>query len=229
MKPKHIAFITKGNLTWAKQNSKPVAEAYRIRLQKILDLMDQQVRNGTPIFTFYLFSADAKQEAEFFSDYLDALIEFFEKLRSNKFIQENKIKISVFGKWYNLPSRLVDPIKSVIEDTKDYDGFFMNLCINYDGQEEIADACRVIAMKVKSGKMDPEGVTKEEIKDNLYSSYFLPPDMIIVNDDEPILSGFLLWDCVNSYIYITGKLWPDFTAKDLSSLLKRYEKEKKGI
>ena len=229
MHPNHIAFITKGNITWSKQHSKPIGEVYRLRLQKILELVEQQVKNKIPIFTFYLFSSNAKREAEFFSHYIDELIIFFDDLRNNKLVHDNRVKISVFGKWYNLPSRLVDPIKTIIEDTKDYDGHFLNFCINYDGREEIVDACRVIAMKVKSNKLDPEGITQEELKDNLYSSYFLPPDIIVVNDNEPILSGLLLWDSVDSYIYITGKLWPDFSVKDFLALLKRYEQEKSGV
>jgi len=226
MLPKHVAFMTRGNVTWAKQNSKTVSEAYRLRLQKILSLVDQQVKHKIPIFTFYLFSSSIQKEAEFFEHYLEELITFFEGLRTNKIIHENRIKISVLGKWYNLPSRLVEPIKLAIEETRDYDGLFLNLCLNYDGQEELVDACRVLALKVRSNKLDPEGITKDEIKENLYSSYFMPPDIIVVNYNVPVLSGFLLWDSVDSYVYMTGKLWPDFTVRDFSDILKRYEKEK---
>jgi undecaprenyl diphosphate synthase len=54
----------------------------------------------------------------------------------------------------------------------------------------------------------------------------MPPDIIVVNYNVPVLSGFLLWDSVDSYVYMTGKLWPDFTVRDFSDILKRYEKEK---
>ena len=86
--------------------------------------------------------------------------------------------------------------KQVIESTKDYDFFFTNFCINYSGHDEIVDACRLIARQVKAGKIDPNSISRETIKENLYSSYFIPPDLIIKNGKATI-SGLLLWDSVN--------------------------------
>ena len=214
----------------AKAQDKPLNEVYKLRLSKIREFIPLQVKLRIPIFTYYLFSDEVKRrEMDFFHLYADSLSEFFENLADDEMIHKNKIKISVLGKWYNLPGRLVEAIKKVIEDTKEYDGFFMNFCINYEGQEEIVDACRLIALKVKAGKLDPEAISKDDIKENIYSSYFLPPDIIIINDNEPLLSGFLLWDSVDSYIYNTQKYWPDFTEADLLRIVGDYERIKSNI
>ncbi len=51
---------------------------------------------------------------------------------------------------------------------------------------------------MKAGKLDPESIGRSEIKDNIYASYFLPPDLLIKTGTSMKLDGFLLWDSVNA-------------------------------
>jgi undecaprenyl pyrophosphate synthase len=39
-----------------------------------------------------------------------------------------------------LPQHTVDAVKKILDETKDYDCYFLNFCLHYDGQEEIVDA-----------------------------------------------------------------------------------------
>ena len=134
---------------------------------------------------------------------------------SMEFINANQIKMSFFGKWYDLMPDLVDVMKKFQSDTKDYDKFFVNFCINYDGQEEIVDACKLVARLVKADKLDPDSITKQEIKDNIYSS-FLPPDLIVSFTDKT--EGLLLWDSANSKLVFPRKPFEEFTKKDFDFL-----------
>ena len=152
---------------------------------------------------------------------MDNLAKLFNEIISNKKIHKDQIKVSILGKWYDLPERVVNPIKEIIESTKDYDKFFLNFCVNYDGHEEIADACRLIARQIKSEKIDPESINNQLIKENLYSSYFISPDLIIENSKE--FSGLLLWDSKNSMIFFTDKQWPDFTKIDFFRAIEDFQ------
>jgi undecaprenyl diphosphate synthase len=67
---------------------------------------------------------------------------------------------------------------------------------------------------VKSGKIDPDSISSELIKESLYTSYFLAPDLVIING-EKALNSLMLWDISESRIYFTGKDWPDFNAFEL--------------
>jgi undecaprenyl diphosphate synthase len=147
-------------------------------------------------------------------DETDCLTEFFNLLLGWSFIQENQIKVSILGKWYDLPMRVVEPIKKLIADTKDYDKYFLNLCINYDGREEIVDACKLIAKQVKLDKVAAENIDKALIKENIYASYFLPPDLMIKTGKKKTLNGFLLWDSTNAKVYFSEVLWPEFGKED---------------
>ena len=221
--PKHIAITTEGKTHWAKINNKPLQEAYRISLINIKETIKEQVNLNIPITTFYLLSTDIK-DFEPLSELVDFLVMFFNELPKLKLVKNNKIKISVLGKWYNLPGRVVEPIKRALDETKDYDSYFVNFCVNYDGQEEIVDACKLLARQVKAEKLDPDSIDKSLIKENLYSSYFLPPDIIIKHGEKKKIPNFLLWDSVNSFIYFSEKLWPDFKKKGFRDAIKSFQK-----
>lgn len=196
--PKHIALTVEhvGN-----EDRQLLMEATASNFKSILQIL---VKLNIPIVSVYFHETDS----EFFSH-------LFQELYEWTFLNENQIKVSVVGKWYSLPAKCIDEVKSVLNLTKDYDRFFLNLCVSYDGQEEIVDACKLIAMQVKSGKLDPDKIDKTTIKENIYASYFLPPNLIITTGLSKQLRGFLLWDSAGSKVYFSNKNWLDFTRSDL--------------
>ncbi|MBI1969304.1 di-trans,poly-cis-decaprenylcistransferase [Candidatus Woesearchaeota archaeon] len=223
MKPKHIAITLGGNLEYAKRHLLSVQKTYSMVMDKILEVMQWQVEENIPIVSVYLLTGKV-QTFPHFDVLMDCLERFFTTLAKHEQIAKNKIKVSVFGKWYNLPSRVVEGIKRVIDETRDYDSFFLNLCINYDGREEIVDACKLLGKKMTLRKLDPENVRQEDIKEHLYTSYFLPPDIIIKTGFDKRLHGFLLWDSPEAHIYFSHKTWPEFTKEDFLRAVKEWER-----
>ena len=220
--PRHIALVTKGKNIYAKKHNIPIEDVYSQSNLIILSTIASSAKLKIPITTFYLLSTSS-DELEHFSTIVDSLTSFFNDLADKELIHKNKIKVSVLGKWYNLPGKLVDSIKNLLEKTKEYDSYFVNLCLNYDGQEEIIDAFRLIIRQIKAGKLDAELISKETVKENTYSSYFLPPDLIIINGSKTT-SDLLLWDSPNAKVYFTNKLWPDFDKTELMDAIKEYQK-----
>lgn len=152
----------------------------------------------------------------------DELSAFFEDLKSWSVLHENQVKVGVLGRWYSLPGRVVELVKELITETKEYDGFFLNICLNYDGYEEIADACRLIAHQVRLGKLDPEAITPAIVKDNIYTSAFLPVDLLIT--PGPCIESFLLWDSAHAKIYVTAQ--PQTTREVFLKALEWFEQQK---
>ncbi len=219
MKTKHIAVLCRGSAAWALKKKREVYDGYRKAFENISEFIKIQVKKNIPIFTFYIMPVNV-QEPDKYSVLVDELSSFLSEFSKNELIHENKIKISVLGKWYNLPSRLIDAIKNTIDATKDYDSYFVNFCIGYDGQEEIVDACKMIARRVKLGKFDAEAITKETIKDDLYSSYFMPPNVIFVTGEKCSLNGSLLWDSVNAEIVFLKKAFAEIKPKEINKTIK---------
>jgi len=203
MKPKHLAFTTVG----LKENP---SRGFSV----INWLVDEQIKNKIPVLTFHItHRLDPDPQT------LTALNQFLESEEFLKKVNENKIKITILGKWYALPSSTIDAVKKIIDETKDYDGFFLNLCLNYSGQEEIVDACKLIVKQVLSNKLSDSAITKETVKENIYTSYFIPPDVLVKSGLQQKQTSFLLWDSVGAKLHFTNKLFPDFNLEDLRKIL----------
>ncbi|HLC65743.1 MAG TPA: polyprenyl diphosphate synthase [Candidatus Nanoarchaeia archaeon] len=212
--PRHVAITTSGIELWSIENGKSLEEANRRSFANILMVLEEQIRLNIAYVTIFLMREDMDKEGSHFKVLVDSIEQFFAELKNDDRIHANRAKVSIIGKWYNLPSRLVDPIKEVVEATRDYERFYLNFCINYDGQEEITDACRLIARQIISGKIQPESITKSYFKESLYSSNFPPVDLIIKNGKKHATRGILLWDSSEARIHFSNKLWPDFTKND---------------
>lgn len=222
--PRHIAITMDGIERWALKNNISYEDACKRSFLILKAAIRVQVNLKIPLLSFYVLDKNAGRESGYYPYFFDAIVNMFNDFANSGFVNKNKIKISVLGKWYHLPGRVVDSIKKAIEATKDYDSFFVNLCINYNGQEEIVDALKIIGMQIKAGKMDPELIDKGLIKENIYTSYFIPPDLMIKNGSRKETSGFLLWDSVSAKLYFTNKLWPDFDKNELMDAIKDYQK-----
>lgn len=214
--PKHISILVDGCEEWALQKKQDINSVYSTEFLNIKNIIKIAVKLDIPILTFH--SRTKANEHE-----IDQLVNFFELLLNWDLIKENQVKISVLGKWYDLPERLLTPIKKIITETKDYDKFFINFCINYSGQEEIVDACKLIAHQVKLDRIGPENVTKELLKENIYASYFLPPELMIITGSKKTTNGLLLWDSSDTVLHISNTLWPDFGKDEFFKALKEYQ------
>ena len=215
---KHVGFIVGGSKAFMQEEHATLEDAYTQKFSNVLAMVEECVGQNVPVMTFLLLP----QEIEDHKQYplvVDSLVRFVEELRNWPLIKERQVKVAVLGHWYNLPGRLVDAVKALMEETRDYDGFFLNLCLNYDGRQEIVDAAKLIGHQIKAGKLDPDVIGMDHIKEGIYTSALPPPDMIIKTGMSRKLSGFLLWDCANADIHITGKPWQQFSRQDFKDIL----------
>ena len=173
-------------------------------VEKIKNLAEKCIDKQIPVLTLNLPEVD-----------FDALNRIVALISSWEKIHSEKMKINVFGKWYDLAWRVVEEIKNLINETKDYDGFFLNFCIMYDGQEEIVDACKLLAKQSQIEKISPYQINKMDIKENLYTSAFMPPAKILVTGDKKKLNGFLLWDSKKANIIFLDKEFDDIDIEEL--------------
>ncbi len=211
--PKHLAVIAdtfgleKGSNIYSKRNS------------VVIMLLKEQIELGLPIMSLYIL-----KEKDFYSktgiDDVDSILWLMECLKSSELIHKNQVKVSVIGKWYDLPGMAVEEIKQLIAETKDYDRFFLNLCINYSGHSEVIDACRLLLRKLRLGKISIDDINYEAIKDSLYSSYFLPPELVVVTGDSPKIPDMLLWDLPGALLFHLKKKFTELDKDDIAKAIK---------
>ena len=135
-------------------------------------------------------------------------------------VKEEKVNFNVIGRVRLLPEDVRIKTKELIEFTKENDQNFINLCIMYDGQEEIVDAVKEI---IKNG-VKAEDINRDVIKNHLYTRDFPEVDYIIRTgmDDGARISGFLLWDASYAEFKFRTDLWPDYSKEMVLEDLQDY-------
>lgn len=83
-------------------------------------------------------------------------------------VNTNHVRIKAIGVLEDLPPNVVEAIRYAEEHTAAYTDYTMTVCIAYGGRQEIVDAVRGIARKVKEGSMEPEDITEEVISRHMY-------------------------------------------------------------
>lgn len=211
----HVAVDIKGVEKWCEENKAGLEDGYTKSFSRIKEIVEMQVEQKIPLLSFLILPLGQEKKKEL----LNSFKEFIEGEFLKEFLVRNKIRVTLLGKWYDLPAEIVESLKKLLEETNSYDHFFLNFCINYDGQEEILDAFKLIARQIEAGKLSMDKINKETIKENIYSSYFIGPDLMIKNSDSK-MDAFFLWDCVGAKRVFTGKDFPEFNKGDFEKVLK---------
>jgi len=224
--PVHLAIIMDGNGRWAKKRGLPRIEGHRVGMEKIRNITDWCEERGIGVLTLYAFSKQnwnrPRQEVNFlmrrFEDYLD---------REAENLVKRNVRFKVIGRVEELPYSLRDKIKEVEQMTDKNRKFFLNLAINYGGQEEIVDAAKSICTLAKKGKISPQAIDIELFKRYLYTSDLPYPDLVIRTGGEMRVSNFLLWQIAYAELWITPIFWPDFTEEDLDRALQDFSRRER--
>jgi len=212
--PKHLAITATRKKEWAIKKNKDISEAISLSNSKIKELIDLQIKKDIPIMTI-MISTNTSEEIE-------GARKLFSELAENELVHEKKIRIYAVGNWYDEDGILVDSIKNMMEKTKDYDSYFLNFCVRYDGQEEILTAVKLLLKKAQVDMLKINDLTVEQLKENIPTSNFISPELIIENNNR--YSGLMQWDSKGSVIYFSEKFWLDFEKSDFEKALTFFTK-----
>lgn len=208
----HVALIMDGNGRWAKSRGLARLHGHKRGLEVAERIIDRSLSVGVKYLSLYVFSTENWKRPDSEINNLFSLAERYLG-RFEKFCKD-KVRVVVSGEREGLPKRLVDKIEFIEQNTKDFSDICVNLCINYGGQKEIAEAAKKL---VRQGKE----ITVEGIKNNLYKQ--LPdPDLIIRTGGQKRLSNFLLFQSAYSELYFTDTLWPEFTNEEYDAILNEF-------
>lgn len=224
--PQHIAIIMDGNGRWAKKRGLTRSVGHRAGMEKIREITQLCSDFGVKILTIYAFSCQnwkrPRREVNFlmsgFKRYLDK-----EKDDLNK----KGTRFRVIGRRRRLSSSLQNKIEEVMSLTKDNKDFFLNLAIDYGGQEEIIDAAKALIKEVVRGNLAVEEIDIDLFKQYLYLKDLPSPDLLIRTGGEYRVSNFLLWHIAYTELWMTPVFWPDFGEKEFLMALKDYAKRER--
>ena len=223
--PVHIGVIMDGNGRWAKKRALPRKLGHREGAQTFRTITRHAKKLGVKYLTVYAFSTENWRRPQ---DEVDALMDLFEKYLDEvrDFIDE-QIRICFIGDRSMLRQSLRDKMKSVEEDSRDFNAMTLLIAINYGGRNELAHAARKLAERVKSGELEPSEIDEKALNDSLYTAELdgdIAPDvdLIIRPSGEQRLSNFMIWQAAYAEYYFTNILWPDFKPADLEKAVIEY-------
>ncbi|MDA7509929.1 isoprenyl transferase [Verrucomicrobia bacterium] len=221
--PKHVAIIMDGNGRWAKQRRLPRTVGHRRGLESLRTVVRTASRLGIKYLTLFTFSAEnwnrPKSEVDTIMRYLGRFL----RTEIPEFNSYN-VQLDAIGQIERLPQKVQDQLTKTKETLSNNDGMTMVLALSYGARQEMIDATRAIADKVKKGELTPGQINEEVISNHLYTSEIPDPELLVRTSGEMRISNFLLWQISYAELVITDTLWPDFRAPQLYDALEAYAK-----
>jgi undecaprenyl diphosphate synthase len=214
--PQHIAIIPDGNRRWAKQKGLLAFFGHKEGAKVTEEILRYALDLKIPYFSFWGASVDnvSKRDSVEVKVLFEICEEYFTRLATDKDVHERGVKINAFGLWREYFSESCKKaIEGAVEATKNYSNFTANFLLAYSGFDEMQQAITKIAEQ-KQQNQNLE-ITKDLIKQNLYTAGMPPVDLVIRTGGEPhFSSGFMMWDVADSQLYFTETLWPAFSKEE---------------
>jgi undecaprenyl diphosphate synthase len=212
---KHLAIIMDGNGRWAEERGFKRTKGHEVGAETIRDITTYCAAHKTiETATFYAFSTENWKRPKLEVEFLMELLNRYLKNELSTY-QEHGIRFQAIGEMSKFSIALQTRILKTEELTKDNTNLTQILALNYGGRAEITMAVNDL---IKQGKKE---VSEDDISTALQTPY-KDIDILIRTSGEERISNFLLWQLSYSEFYFTPTFWPDFTAKELDTILKNF-------
>jgi len=223
----HVGFILDGNRRWAKQRGLASNQGHQEGAKTLLKIVNACKKyKDIKLISVYILSSDnfKRRTPQEVSNLIDLITVTFQK--NLKSLKEIKNRINFVGNLWELPKNVLEIIDKVVLETKDYQEYQLNICVNYGGQEEIVRAVNRFLSKTKD-KQGQQQISKQLLENNLDTS--TPLDLVIRTGGCKRFSNFLVWQSIYAEYFFLETLWPDFTPEELDECLKIYQSQKRNF
>ena len=224
--PKKIAIILDGNRRYAKKIGLQPWKGHDFGVKRLNDLLDWCLELGIKEVTFYSFSTENFRRTKTEIDFLFNIFKKeFNNMKHRRDIFKNKIRINVIGRVDMFPKDIRKAMLEIMEKTKKHKNLIVNFAMAYGGRQEIVDAFKKIAKKIKENKIKINIINEKLITQSLYLKS--EPDLVIRPGSETRTSNFLTWQSVYAEFVFLDKLWPEFTKEDLIKCIEEFNKRER--
>ena len=222
MIPKHVAIIMDGNGRWAKDKGLPREFGHQNGVNSVKSIVEEAYKSGIEYLTLYAFSIENWDRP---SDEVSSLMSLLVSTLRDEFdeIFDKDIKLNAVGEINSLPKEVVSELDFIINKTKNNRKMNLTLALSYGGKQEIFNAVKMIADKVKNNLIELNNFDDSIINSHLYTKNLPDVDLLIRTSGEQRISNFLLWQIAYAELYFTDVYWPDFSKDDFNLALENYK------
>ena len=135
-------------------------------------------------------------------------------------LKNNGVQLHFIGERQQLSTKVRLALERGEEMTSSNQGLILNICFNYGGRWDIAQAARKLAER-------GETITELALDQAMALSHVEDPDLLIRTGGECRLSNFLLWQAAYTELYFSPVLWPEFGEQILDDAIDAFQKRER--
>lgn len=220
--PKHVAIIMDGNGRWAKEQGQDRLFGHYHGVISVRKVVEAATEIGIQNLTLYAFSTENwDRPQEEVSGLMTLFVDTIGKEVPD--LHENNIKLHFIGNLAMLPNEAQNALNEAMALTAQNTGLNLIIALSYSSRWELVEATKSIAQQVQMGQLDIDNITDAVISENLSTSAFPDPELMIRTSGECRISNFLLYQLAYAELYFTDTLWPAFGKEDLIKALTHYQ------
>ncbi|MEO5672194.1 MAG: polyprenyl diphosphate synthase [Ramlibacter sp.] len=212
--PHHIAIVMDGNGRWATRRYMPRVAGHKKGIDSLRACVRHCGERGVKVLTVFAFSSENWNRPP---DEVSGLMDLLAMALGREVPQmkEEGVRLCFVGERSALSDKVRAGLAQAEADTASNTRLIFNVCFNYGGRWDIAQAAARLASQGLP-------ITEKSLDRALAMSHVPDPDLIIRTGGEQRLSNFLLWQAAYAELHFTDKLWPEFDAAALDEALADY-------
>lgn len=203
-----------GNGRWAKHRKLPRVAGHKEGVDALRRAVKACIERGVGVLTVFAFSSENwNRPVEEVSGLMDLLA--LALTREVPKLHKNGVRLFFPGERGGLSARVVQGLQKAQDTTAANDRLVLNVCFNYGGRWDIAQAARKLVTEGRE-------ITEGSLDQAMALAHVPDPDLMIRTGGEMRISNFLLWQAAYTELYFSDCLWPDFDGPELDRALSDY-------
>jgi len=232
----HIAIICDGNRRAARERDLPPYFGHRAGIEVIRGISRTMRRWGLKTLTFWVWSTENwRRKKEQISYIMNLAAQYLNGRQFEKELIENKVRFIHLGRKDRLPAVILSALKRLEEKTRRFSSFYLNLAMDYGGEDEIARAMVKIikASQEREISLSAIGNHPELVLNYLDTAGQPKPDLVIrtgmKKGELPHTSGFMPLQTAYSCWSFISDYFPDLTPKVLKREIEKFSRYRRRL
>ncbi|RYF78684.1 MAG: di-trans,poly-cis-decaprenylcistransferase [Comamonadaceae bacterium] len=208
-----------GNGRWASRRLLPRVAGHKRGVDALRDCVQACVSRGVAVLTVFAFSSENwNRPADEVSGLMELLVAALG--REVPRLSADGVQLHFVGDRAGLSARLAQGLAQAEEATAHNRRLVLNVCFNYGGRWDVAQAARKVAAQGLP-------LTEQNIDRAMALAHVPDPDLVIRTGGEQRLSNFLLWQSAYSELFFSDRLWPEFDEAALDDAFAAFAKRER--
>ena len=217
--PRHIAIVMDGNGRWATRRFLPRIAGHKQGVDSLRRCVRACADRGVKVLTVFAFSSENWNRPP---DEVSGLMQILVTALPLEIpaLQASGVQIHFIGERGGLSERVAERLREAEQTTASGDQLTLNICFNYGGRWDIAQAARKV-------QASGQPMTEMALDRAMALAHVPDPDLFIRTGGEQRLSNFLLWQSAYAELYFSDKLWPEFDEAALDQAIRAFARRER--